>query len=113
MLHLFKSHGIKDPIRRYVHSTRCHICHKESWKRENLLNHIRRGRTPCKTQVLLRTPLLSEKEADDIDEALRPLYRDLHHRGLHRHALEAPCVRVCGPLRKRLSGPVRFPQGSP
>ena len=32
-LHLFKHHGIKDPIRRYVNGTRCHICLKEFWVR--------------------------------------------------------------------------------
>ncbi len=84
---------------------------KELWVRENLLNHIRRGRTLCKTQALLRGPLLSNSEADEIDLELRPYYKDQHRRGLRRHALEAPCVRVCGPLRRRLFGPVRIAQG--
>ena len=46
-LHLFKHHGVKDPIRMYVSGTRCPICLIEFWQREVLLNHVRRGRTPC------------------------------------------------------------------
>ncbi len=111
-LHLFKHHGVKDPIRRYVNGTRCHICLKEFWVRENLLNHIRRGRTPCKMQAILRGPLLSESEADDIDLELRPFYKDQHRRGLRRHTPLAPCVRVSGPLRQRLLGPVRIMPGA-
>ncbi len=111
VLHLFKSHGINDPIRRYVCGTRCPICLKEFWKRENLFNHIRRGRAPCKVQVLLRGPVLSELEADVIDDSLKPYYRDLHHKGLRRHALEAPCIRVAGPLCIRVCGPARLMQG--
>ncbi len=56
----------------YVSGTRCHICLKEFWVRESLLNHIRRGRTPCKLQALLLGPLLTECEADEVDLELRP-----------------------------------------
>ena len=111
-LHLFKHHGIKDPIRRYVNGTRCHICLKEFWVRENLLNHIRRGRTPCKMQAILRGPLLSESEADVVDFELRPFYKDQHRRGLRRHTSTALCVRASGPVRLRLFGPARIASGA-
>ncbi len=81
-----------------------------SRKRENLLNHIRRGRTPCKVQVPLRGPVLSELGADVIDDSPKPYYRDSPHKGLGS-ALEAPCVRVAGPLRARVVGPARIMQG--
>ncbi len=106
-LHLFKHHGIKDPIRLYVNGTRCHICLKEFWVRESVLNHIRRGRTPCRRQAILRGPLLSNLEADGIELELRSFYRDQHRRGLRRHSSTAPCVRASGPLPQKLVGPVR------
>ncbi len=110
LLHQFRAHGVRDPIRRYVHGSRCVVCLKEFWIRENLLNHIRRGRTPCKVQVLLLGPVMSASDADDIDRSLKAFYRDRHHKGQRRHALEAPCTRAAGPLRPRLFGPARVVQ---
>ena len=75
--------------------------------RESALNHIRRGRTPCRRQAILRGPLLSNLEADGIDLELRSFYRDQHRRGLRRHSSTAPCVRASGPLPHKLVGPVR------
>ncbi len=106
-LHLFRKHGVKDPIRRYIFGSRCPICLKEFWVRENVLNHIRRGRTPCLRQVLLRGPIMTASDADGIDNSLKTFYRDRHRKGLRRHALEAPCTRVAGPLLPRRSGPAR------
>ncbi len=107
-LHLFKHHGVKDPIRMYVSGTRCPICLIEFWQREVLLNHVRRGRTPCKRQVLLRGPVLSLAQADAIDLELRAFFQKQHRRGLRRHAVEAPCIRTHGPKLKILVGPVRM-----
>ncbi len=106
-LHLFKHHGIKDDIRLYVSGTRCPICLTEFWQREVLLNHIKRGRTPCKRQVMLRGPVLTVAQADEIELALRPFYKKQHNRGKRRHAVEAPCVRAHGPKLKFILGPVR------
>ncbi len=107
-LHLFSSHGVKTPLRCYAGGTRCPICLKEFWVRENLLTHIKRGRTPCLRQVLLRGPIMSLDDADTIDMEWRTFYRDRHRRGLRRHALVAPCTRAAGPLLPRLSGPARI-----
>ncbi len=92
--------------------TRCPICLKEFWQQECVLDHIRHGRTPCKSQVLVRGPVLSEREADEMDLALLPYFRTLHRRGLRRHALEAPCVRAHGPLVPKIHGPSLMFQGS-
>ncbi len=73
-LHMFKHHGVKGSIRLYVNGTRRRICLTEFWQREVLLNHIRRGRTPCKRQVLLRGPVLTSGQADELDLELRPFF---------------------------------------
>ncbi len=106
-LHMFKHHGIKDNIRLYVSGTRCPICLIEFWQREVLLNHVRRGRTPCKRQVLLRGPVLTSAQADAVDLELRTFYQNQHRRGLRRHAVSAPCIRALGPKLAFRSGPAR------
>ncbi len=107
-LHLFKHHGIKDIIRTYVSGTRCPVCLKEFWQREVLLNHVRRGRTPCKRQVMLRGPVLSLSQADELDLELRSFYQRQHRRGLRRHAVEAPCIREHGPKMRFIAHPVQM-----
>ncbi len=103
-LHMFKHHGVKDNIRLYVSGTRCPICLTEFWQREVLLNHTRRGRTPCKRQVMLRGPVLTVSQADEIDLELRPFFQQQHHRGQRRHAVKAPCVRAQGYWLVRIRG---------
>ena len=105
--HLFKHHGIKNRIRLYVSGTRCPICLCEFWQREVYLNHIKRGRTPCKRQVVMRGPVLSVVQADEIDLSLRSFFQKQHRRGLRRHAVESPCVRAAGPKLPLVKGPVR------
>ena len=104
---MFRHHGVKDSIRLYVNGTRCRICLVEFWRREVLLNHIRRGRTRCKRQVLLRGLVSTVAQADVLDLESRPFFQDQHRRGLRRHAVEAPCARVHGPLMRCISGPAR------
>ena len=106
-LHAFSAHRVKDPTRCYINTTFCTICLKEFHKRENVLNHVRRGRTPCKQQLLLAGPCLSVEEADAIDLCLRELNRSLQKKGLRRHALVAPCIRVFGPKVAMIWGPVQ------
>ena len=105
---MFRHHGVKGSIRLYVDGTRCRICLTEFWQREVLLNHIRRGRTPCKRQVVLRGPVLTTVQADEMDLELRSFYQRQHRRGLRRHAVEAPCIRVQGPKMCFIFGPVRM-----
>ena len=105
--HQFKHHGVKDRIRLYVSGTRCPICLKEFWQREVYLNHIKRGRTPCRRQVVLRGPVLTEAQAAEIDSELRPFCCKQQRRGLRRHAVECPCIRVHGPKMRFIYGPVR------
>ncbi len=55
----------------YVNGTRCRICLTEFWQRKVLLNHIRRGRSPCKRQVVLRGPVLTTDHAFELKLELR------------------------------------------
>jgi len=106
-LHLFSKHAIKDSIRLYVKGTRCHICLIDFHKHENVLNHVRRGRTPCRRQALLYGPLLSTEEADARDLTIRCSNVKLQRKGLRRHALAGPHVQLCGPRLVTLCGPVQ------
>ena len=106
-LHNFSKHRVLDPIRCYVNTTFCTVCLVEFHQRENVLNHIRRGRTPCKRQLLLAGPLISADEADAIDLSLRSHNCCLQKKGLRRHSLVAPCVRLQGPKVAFALGPVR------
>ncbi len=105
-LHLFKHHGIKNPIRLFVDGTRCPICLNEFWVREVYLNHVKRGRTPCRRQLVMRGPVLSAERADEIDLELKAYYCKQSRRGLRRHAVEHPCIRVAGPKQLLKLGPV-------
>ena len=74
--------------------------------REGVLEHARRGRTPCKRQLILMGPVLTEQQADAIDLSLRDYYRDRHRQGKRRHKADTPCVRAQGPPTPRVVGPV-------
>ncbi len=70
-LHAFKSHGIKDPIRLHVRTNVCPVCLKGFSTRERILEHVRRGRTSCRHQLILMGPVMSENQADELDLSLR------------------------------------------
>ena len=105
-LHASKSHGKKDPTRLYVRTNVRPVCLKGFTTRERILEHVRRGRTPCKRQLLLMGPIMTENQADELDESLEVFYRNLHHKGQRRHRADAPCVLASGPPTPRLVGPV-------
>ncbi len=51
---------------------------------------------------------MNASQADELDLELRAFYQRQHRRGLRRHAVEAPCIRVHGPKLRFLVGPVRM-----
>ena len=79
---------------------------KEFRQRENVLNHVRNGKTACRQQLLLGRPVLTAGEADALDVSLRDHNRALSRKGLRRHAKDAPCVRLSGPLPLFRHGPI-------
>ena len=112
-VHKFKKHGIKCIERRYLDTTHCPICLLEIWTRERALNHLRYRSEPCRENLLLRPPILSEAQADEIDEVEAAKYRALRARGLRRHAAEKPCVQALGPLWPIVVDPSRFSRHHP
>ncbi len=58
---------------------------------------------------MLRGPVMSLSQADELDNELRTFYQRQHRRGLRRHAVEAPCIRVHGPKMRFIVGPVQMP----
>ena len=90
----------------YVRDNVCPVCLKGFTTRERILEHARRGRTPCRCQLLLMGPIMTENQADELDESLKVFYRDLHHKGQRRHRADAPRVLASGPPTPCLVGPV-------
>jgi hypothetical protein len=46
-LHMFKAHGVRNPLRVYVSTTHCCVCLKEFHTRERALNHVRYRSATC------------------------------------------------------------------
>ena len=110
--HLYRCHGIKSMERRYVISEQCSCCLLHLWSRERCVNHIKRSAT-CRENLLLRPPLLSDEQADELDLLERSSFTDLKSKGLRRHAATKPCVQAQGPLLPIIIDPSRFSQHHP
>lgn len=107
-LHMFKCFKYKDPIRKYVpeDSVTCQVCMLRLWTRERLLNHLRYRSSTCYHNYILRGPLISNAEADDIDCSLRSVNIQLQRKGFRRHHCDMQAVRELGPVL-----PVILPYG--
>ena len=97
-LHVFKAHGVKCSIRRYVNETHCLVCLKELWTRERCLNHIRYRSKVCLANSILRGPLLTSEEANALDDDCKALNCSLYRAGKRRHFASTPAIRLAGPL---------------
>ena len=98
-VHMFRKHGIKCSFRRYVAQTHCMVCLREFWSRENCINHAKKSKV-CRYNLILRGPLLSQDEADSLDQACRARNRELHASGRRRHFTDyKSSVRLEGPLQ--------------
>ena len=97
-LHMFKKHGIKHPIRRYVTGTHCTICLKEFWNRERVINHLKYKSHYCRNALMIGSPLVSESEAVDLDSAFASAFKSAAGSGARRHHAALPCVQLYGPF---------------
>ena len=61
---------------------------------------------PCRQQLIIMGPIMSENQADELEQSLSVVYRDLHHKGQRWHEADAPWVYARGPPTPRLAGPV-------
>jgi len=97
-VHLARSHGIKSKFRMYVDGPTCRICLVNFGSRERCLNHVRYRSKVCYANSLMRGPILSSQQADELDLLERPEHKALYSAGKRRHTAEHPCLRAHGPL---------------
>ena len=107
-LHMFRMHGIKSALRRYVPCTHCLVCLREFHTRENCLNHVRYRSKVCCNNLLLRGPSLSIAEASALDDACKTHNRELHAAGKRRHIVNQPSFYLSGPLLPILLAPGQY-----
>jgi len=97
-LHIKTVHKFSNPIALYIDTTYCHICLTEFHTRECILNHLRYRSHACRAALLLRGPVLTISEADELSLSLREANRKLHANARRRHHKDAPSYRLEGPL---------------
>ena len=97
-LHMFKAHGIKNCMRRYVPTTHCLVCLREFHTRENCLNHVRYRSKICKSNLLMRGPCLTDADANALDDACKSENIRLQAAGRRRHHVTTPSFYLSGPL---------------
>ena len=83
-------------MRRYIDTTHCPICLLEFWSRERVINHAKKCKV-CNENILMTPPILTQDQADAVDEMELKRFKALKARGLRRHAAVEPCVQAMGP----------------
>ena len=98
-LRCFKRHGIKSIWRTYTGGANtCRLCLKCFSNSECLMNHVRRRSKICKHNSIIRGPVCSQAEADELDRQDAALYRSLAAKGVRRHHANIPVTQAHGPL---------------
>ena len=105
-LHEFRVHGLKDQIYLCVPETHCTVCLREFHTRERILNHVKYRSYTCRYNLLIRGPVLSQDEADALDNAATSNNIKLQLSGFRRHYVSSPSFRLQGPL-----APIILPSG--
>eukprot|EP00973_Karenia_brevis_P084146 11675230-Karenia_brevis.AAC.1 len=95
---MYKTHGVKRPLRLYFSGTHCPVCMVQFWSRERCLNHLAEKSKVCKANLLLRGPVLGKEEAQLADEAELEEHRRLYAEGRRPTWAKLPCCRLQGPL---------------
>ena len=106
-------HNVKSCMRRYIIGTHCLVCLRECHSRELLLNHVRYRSNVCKNNSLLRGPVLTQCEADALDEECKGLNRTLYASGKRRHHVDASSYYLQGPLLPILVEAARYSRHHP
>jgi len=97
-LHMSSKHGVKNKFRKYVDGPICRVCLVNFWSRERCLNHVRYRSPVCRANNIWRGPVLSDEEANSLDQSECTENKRLYAAGKRRHQAALPCIRVCGPL---------------
>ena len=97
-LHMFKKHGVKCIWKTYVGDfLHCRVCLKLFSNRECVLNHIKRRSKICRHNALLRGPVCTAEEANNLDQRDAPANAALCRAGKRRHSVVHPAVQLQGP----------------
>jgi len=99
-LHLFKKHGIRNPIRLYINNhTHCSVCLKLFWTRARLLNHLKFRSKVCKFNLYMRGTIVDEETALAQDGESAAHNSSLYSRGRRNHFASDPVLQLHGPVR--------------
>jgi len=66
--------------------------------RERIVNHIRYRSSVCRTNLMMRPPILSIEQANLLDADASGQLAVLRQARRRRHAVDIPCFRLVGPL---------------
>jgi len=98
-LHGFKRHGIKSIWRTYTGGANtCRVCLKCFSNSECLMNHVKRRSKICRHNSILRGPVCTQAEADELDRNDAAAFRSMAMQGHRRHQVLVPVVQAHGPL---------------
>lgn len=96
-VHLASKHAIKCKFRRFVDGPVCRIRLKNFGTRVRCINHAKKCLV-CKMNLLIRGPVISQAEADELNAAECQRNVKLYAAGRRSHHAEVPCIQGCGPL---------------
>jgi len=95
--HMYRCHGVKNEIRRFMRETHCLACLMQFHSRERLFHHLSVSQARCRGWYYARVQPLSPQEADVLDKECACIQRALVHKGLHPRRALRRAVRLCGP----------------
>eukprot|EP00973_Karenia_brevis_P093278 12416574-Karenia_brevis.AAC.1 len=99
-VHAYKKHGLKCLARRYAPSTTCLVCMTEFWTRPRIINHLMYRSRICLQNLLSNPPLLTQREADVLDQQELESNRKLYAQSRKPAFADLPSLRVPGPLMR-------------
>ncbi len=67
-VHQHKAHGLRVAARRVAVTGQCGACSRNYHTRPRLILHLQYGHTPCLTHLLRHGPVMSEEEANAMDQ---------------------------------------------
>ena len=97
-LHMLKSHGVKNPIRRYFDDTVCPVCVLQFRSRIRIFNHLQYRSRVCRIYLMLSNPIISQETANVLDFKQREFAKVQARKGYRNHKAHLLTFRMPGPL---------------
>ena len=95
--HARAKHGVRSPFQARVRSAICPCCGVDFRQRVRCLNHLGDRRRPrCAQYVLLHCPLLSQADAERLNEVDRRARSDAYRAGHSRVSATSPALNARG-----------------